>query len=445
MRSIRARLNTTLGVSLVLTLLIIGLMGSYGMRLVVEQWLLTRLDHDAESLLVGLTVDAKGRVALSSSFQDPIYRQPFSGHYYQIDSEHQRIRSRSLWDAPFQVPRAELGEVLTLRMTGPEGQLLLLRVAGYEKAGQVLNIAVAEDLTPLRVSVRRYQGLYLLFSLLVLILLLVIQRRMLGAGLWPLEVVRAQLAELERGQRTTLPETGPEEIEPLVTEVNRLLALLHQRVERSRNSLGNLAHGLKTPLAALQQLVDRAPLAGHPQLQGRFREQIATLQQRVEAELRRARLSGPGYQGSRVDLREALDGLVAVMGSLYRDRTLEIQLEVPAGLSYLADKEDLLELLGNLLDNACKWAGRRVRVSAQGGEALLLRVEDDGPGRSDGELARLRVRGVRVDSDSVPGHGLGLAIVQDIVEQFGGRLRLGRSDALGGFLAEVWLPMDGSP
>jgi signal transduction histidine kinase len=441
LRSIQTRLNLGLGLSLAITLLVIGLAGSQGMRLLVEQWLVTRLEHDAETLLVSLGADAQGQVALSPVLQDPVYHRPYSGHYYLVEGGGQRFRSRSLWDAAFEVPSLVPGQVETLRMTGPQQQLLLVRVAAYEKFGMVVSIAVAEDLSPLRDSVHRYQGFFLLFSTLALISLLLLQRHMLRLGMRPLQTVGVQLQALERGRRRELSEEVPEEIRPLVRQVNQLLRHLQQRVERSRNGLGNLAHALKTPLAAIRQLTERSPLDQYPELQQQLLGQVDALHRRVEAELRRARFAGGAYRGAAVDLGKELPALVEVLRMAYRERALAIDADIPAGVQYFGDQEDLLEVVGNLLDNACKWARSEVRLRVRRDDGLEIRVEDDGPGRSANERERLHQRGVRIDERGVPGHGLGLAIVQEIVDALGGELRLGRSEALGGFQVEVRLPL----
>jgi signal transduction histidine kinase len=441
LKSIQTRLNLGLGLFLVITFLVIGLAGSHGMRLLVEQWLITRLEHDAEGLLISLSVDAQGQAALNPVFQDPIYHRPYSGHYYLVEGGEQQFRSRSLWDAVFEVPRLTPGQVETLRMSGPQQQLLLVRVAAYEKSGMAFSIAVAEDLSPLRDSVRRYQGFFLLFSALVLISLLLLQRHMLRLGLRPLQEVGMQLRDLERGQRQALSEDVPEEVQPLVRQINQLLRHLQQRVERSRNGLGNLAHALKTPLSVIRQLTERSALDQYPELRQQLRDQVEALHHRVEAELRRARLAGGAYRGEAVDLGEELSALVEVLGMAHRDRNLEITADIAPGLRYFGDREDLLEVVGNLLDNACKWAAHRVSLQVCYGNGLEIRVEDDGPGRDAEEREQLLRRGVRIDEQGVPGHGLGLAIVQEIVDALGGELHLGRSEALGGFQVEVRLPL----
>ncbi|HSJ47338.1 MAG TPA: ATP-binding protein [Gammaproteobacteria bacterium] len=441
MKSIQTRLNLGLGLYLVITFLVIGLAGSHGMRLLVEQWLITRLEHDAETLLISLRVDTQGQVALNPVFQDPIYHRPYSGHYYLVDGGEAQFRSRSLWDAEIEVPRLTPGQVETLRMTGPQQQLLLVRVAGYEKSGEIFSIAVAEDLSPLRDSVRRYQGFFLLFSALALISLLLLQRHMLRLGLRPLQDVGEQLRDLERGQRQALSEAVPEEIQPLVRQVNQLLRHLQQRVERSRNGLGNLAHALKTPLSVIRQLTERSSLDQYPELRQQIRDQVEALHRRVEAELRRARLAGGAYRGEAVELGEELPALVEVLRMAHRDRNLDIEADIGQQMRYFGDREDLLEVVGNLLDNACKWAAHRVSLHVHYGDGLEIRVEDDGPGRDAQEREQLLRRGVRIDEQGVPGHGLGLAIVQEIVDALGGELHLGRSEALGGFQVDVRLPL----
>jgi signal transduction histidine kinase len=441
LKSIQARLNLGLGLFLVVTLLVIGLAGSYGMRLLVEQWLVTRLEHDAETLLISLSVGEQGLAALNPVFQDPIYHRPYSGHYYLVESAAQHFRSRSLWDAPFPVPRLLPGQIETLHITGPQQQRLLVRIAGYEKYGTAFSIAVAEDLSPLRASVRRYQGFFLLFSALVLASLLLLQRHMLRLALRPLQTVGAQLQDLDRGQRRELSEAVPEEVRPLVHQVNQLLQHLQQRVERSRNGLGNLAHALKTPLAVIRQLTERSPLDQYPQLQQQLCDQVDALHRRVEAELRRARRAGGAYRGEAVNLGTELPALVEVLRMAYRERSVQIEVDIPATLHYFGDLEDLLEVVGNLLDNACKWARSQVRLQVRHEQGLEIRVEDDGPGRTVAEREQLHKRGVRIDEQAVPGHGLGLSIVQEIVETLGGELRFGQSAVLGGFQVDVCLPL----
>lgn len=441
MISIQRRLGASLALIMIGVFLILGIGMSLSFRTLMEGYMLSRLEHDAESLLGALLLQPGiADIDLRAGRMNPVYQRPFSGHYYVISIDGRTWRSRSLWDQTLALPAVAVGETARLRATGPEDQLLLVHVAGFRKAGHDLSIAVAEDLSPIRAEVRKFQLRYGLFGALALALLLVSQRQILKLGLVPLRRTRMEIAEMERGERERLSETVPEEILPVVRQVNGLVATLRQRLSRSRNAMGNLAHALKTPLTLLGQIADRDDVFRDAATAAQMRDQVAVLRKLLDRELKRARLAGAAATGTRLDLRTELEALVAVLRQLYRERDLQLELDLPASLPLAADREDMHELFGNLLDNACKWARSRVRVRhVRSGDGLVIRVEDNGPGRNPEELADLDRRGVRIDEDAVPGHGLGLAIAQDIVQHYGGRLRLGRSADLGGFLAEVEL------
>ena len=229
----------------------------------------------------------------------------------------------------------------------------------------------------------------------------------------------------------------PIEIQPLVAEINRLIELMGQRLQRSRHALGNLAHALKTPLTQLLQLAERQPQDLRTELE-RPTRQVKIL---IERELKRARIAGGAAPGQRVLLKREVADLVDTLGKIYREKALRIDCHIPSGSLFPGDRDDLLELLGNLLDNACQWAAGRVRLSvAESDFCLSVSVEDDGPGCPPAHLDRLTRRGARLDEDR-NGHGLGLAIVADIVDQYGGFLRLGRSQDLGGFAARIEFPV----
>lgn len=441
MRSIQARLNSGLGISLLLVFVVLGIAMSYAFRTLAENYILTRLEHDAENLLVALVLRPRENpVGLRTERVNPIYQQAYSGHYYRVQVGDIVLRSRSLWDQDLRVPELPTGGVESIRMLGPEDQLLLVRIASYSKAGQQISIAVAEDLSPIRTEVRRFQIRYVLFGLVALALLLLLQRRFLRRGLAPLRATAEELDELERGRRQQLGEQVPQEVLPLVRQINQLLATLQQRLTRSRNAMGNLAHALKTPLTLLGQISDRDDNFRDAVMAAQARELVEKIRALTERELKRARLAGAIGSGERLRLGAELEVLAAVLRRLYRERDVQISIAIPDELSFAADREDMHELFGNLLDNACKWARSRVRVSAEQVDAgLRVRIEDDGPGRAPDELDKLNQRGLRIDEGEVPGHGLGLAIVQDVVSHYGGQLTLGRSAELGGFLAEVVL------
>jgi len=327
-----------------------------------------------------------------------------------------------------------------LHAAGPRNQNLLVLVRSFRKFGRPVTIAVAEDLSPIEADIRGFQRRYALVSLLVLLALVALQYYTLRAGLRPLERVRRELLRLQRGEIAQLGVDTPVEVSPLVEEINRLLEIMGQRLQRSRNALGNLAHALKTPLTRLNQLVDSRAMEACPELRTQLSDGVHNMREMLERELKRARLAGTAVPGQQFRLNEEIPPLVETLAAIYREKALRIDARIPPDAVFAGDREDMLELFGNLLDNACKWARDRVQLSVDEAPGLNFRVEDDGPGAPDEELDQLTRRGVRMD-EFTAGHGLGLAIVRDIVEQYGGTLHCGHSGKLGGFLVEVRLPL----
>ena len=435
MRAIKTQLSVGLVLSLVVMFLLQWLLVSMSIRYLAEQYVASRLEHDTESLLAALNLDAGGAVQLDTSRIDQIYQRPFSGHYYRVVFGAQALPSRSLWDQDLPPAVLEPGAHTVTHGDGPQRQHLLIRCAGYRKLRRALTLCVAEDLTSIDTSLRQFQWRYAGISLPVLLALLFVQQRVVRIGLQPLERARRELQFLERGELSMLDADAPEELRPLVLQINQLLDTLSLRLTRSRHALGNLAHAMKTPLTLLNQLADDARLHAHPELRNAMQAQLDALQRITERELKRARLAGAGRSGARVEFAAELDALIDTLRRIYRDKDLMFDVRVATGAHFPGDREDLLELLGNLLDNACKWARHQVRISVESGNELLLCIEDDGPGCAPQALDHLGQRDVRND-EQIAGHGLGLSIVQEIVEQYDGRLSFDRSEALGGFRVE---------
>ncbi|HXH02719.1 MAG TPA: ATP-binding protein, partial [Candidatus Competibacteraceae bacterium] len=406
-----------------------------------ETFVATRLEHEMDALLVVLSFDAENRPVLDEGRLIPVFRQPYSGHYYQLADEAGRtLRSRSLWDIELPWP-AGLGRSLQRDFQdGPQGQRLLVLARRLRVQDHELSVLVAEDFSDLEQGLARLRGVLLLAALALGAVLAPLQYWIVGRGLRPLQALRRDIQCLERGEIERLQAPVPSEVEPLVAELNHVLESGRQRLLRSRNALGNLAHALKTPLTVLGQLAGDCP---EPELRDELLRQTRQIGALMERELKRARIAGTAMPGQRVLLARELDDLCATLGMIYRARGLAFEVRADPATAFPGDRDDLLELLGNLLDNACKWARRRVRVSArEEGGWLRLTVEDDGPGCPPEQRELLTRRGVRID-ESRAGHGLGLAIVTDIVGQYGGRLRLESSAALGGLAAIVELPAGG--
>lgn len=440
MRSLHHRLALGLAVSLVLLAGAQWLVAGFAVERLLKQQMAQRLEHDAEDLLAALAPDTKGSLQLDADRIGGTYRRPFSGHYYEIhvgSAASPAFTSRSLWDAALPAGSGENGSYQT---TGPQQQPLLVLVRHYERHGQAVKIAVAEDLSGLNAGLATLRRLYGALTAAVVLLVLLVQAWTVQRSLAPLGELRRQLGALERGERERLDAPVPDEIAPLVTQLNELLALLVRRSRRSREALGNLAHALKTRLAVLVQAGEHPAVQGDAELRQLLGDTTEAMGAIVARELRRARIEGSPHPGQRSGVAAAAERLVHILPKLHGDKALHIDQHVEANLALAMDGEDLTELLGNLLDNACTWCRGTVRLDAarHDGEVRLV-IEDDGPGCAPDALPRIGKRGWRAD-ESRPGSGLGLAIVGDLVDGWGGRVEFDPSPALGGLRVTVRLP-----
>ena len=445
MTSLQTRLSIWLTGILLALFALAWLVTDMAPQQLTQHYVTARLENDGETLLAGLSRTPDGQLSIAARFVAPVYSRPFSGHYYIIRAGGDVLRSRSLWDYSLEVPSLPAGSSTNVsRIAGPQNQHLLVWQRRITLQGETVVLTVAEDLSALDADIARFRRYLALLTAVALIAVLLLLRPVVRGVLRPLQTIRRQLGQLERGERNRLDEDAPREIRPLVHELNALLERLGARLERSRSATGNLAHALKTPLARLQQIGEFESNALPPEVRGDLAQAVSDMRASIDRELKRARMAGGGVPGMRLRLDTELARLAEVMGRIHYDRELDIETELPPEQTYAGDREDLLELFGNLLDNACKWARRRIllRVEAAADGALHAWVEDDGPGGDPQTLARLTERGAKAD-EHVAGHGLGLAIVSDIVAQYDGQLAFGRSAALGGLSVEVTLPPAG--
>lgn len=441
MNSLGRQLRLGLAAGLLLLFGLVWWGGIQAIHSLTEYFVASRLEHDAESVLAAMRLDDSGRPLVRWRRIDAIYNQPLSGHYYQINfRDGEQVASRSQWDQRLEIPAFDPGTRGQWRMPGPAGQELLVWAAGYNKQGKIFSIAVAEDMTPLNQRLVRFEWLFLALVLGGTLLLFAGQQLIVRAALGRLERVREEMARLERGEVAALTTQVPAEVAPLVVQFNHLLGLFQQRLEHSRKGLGNLSHAFKGPINLLQQQLESDELAAHPELKAAMQQQLSRIRQLMERELKRARLAGSGISGGRFNAASEVPALVRVLRRMHQEKTLAFDCRVPESGPLPVDREDMLELLGNLLDNACKWARGRVRLRIEQHQALLIEVEDDGPGVSQEALASLAGRGVRID-ESVDGHGLGLAITKDMVKLYGGGIEFLLSPDLGGLMVRVRLPL----
>ena len=298
---------------------------------------------------------------------------------------------------------------------------------------------VAGDADAMAAEIGRFR--FVVFSTLAIfaVILAIGMAGLVRFGLRPLRQVRDALKRLERGEKASLEGEYPEEIAPLVDDLNTLLRSNREIVERARTHVGNLAHALKTPIAVLMN-----EARGEDPLAIKMRRQGAIMQDQIHHHLDRAQIAAQtNVIGALTPVAPVIEGILRVMRKVHEARAITIEDDVAPDLRFRGEKQDLEEIVGNLVDNACKWAANRVviraRSDAKAGESRLhLTIDDDGPGLPGKSRERALRRGARLD-ETKPGSGLGLSIVFELVELYGGTIRL--EDAVaGGLSAQVFLP-----
>jgi signal transduction histidine kinase len=259
-------------------------------------------------------------------------------------------------------------------------------------------------------------------------------------GLSPVNRLRARLAAVHAGRDRRVEGRYPSEVQPLVDDLNALLDHRDEAIRRAVAKAGDLAHGLKTPLAVLAHEAERAAAGGHPDLAGSIAEEVQRMRRQIDYHLAHARAAASGTTGGgRSAVADSAEGLARTLQRLHAARSLAIDVRTPREHVVAVQREDLDELLGNLLDNACKWARTRVVVSSTAAAGqVAVAVEDDGPGIAPALREAVMQRGVRAD-EAAPGSGFGLAIVRDLVELYGGAIALETSES-GGLRARLTLP-----
>jgi len=451
-RSLRLRL---LAGTLVWVLLSIAVAGWGLGRLfrdhVGEQFDATLATH-LDQLTAGFSVDEKGAPQLAAAPADPRLERPYAGLYWQIDrlagggatKAVGVLRSRSLWDTVLAVPSDLLadGEIHRHRIAGPDGKMLgiaerSIRVALPGDGGEpTWRLIVAADEELWREPVSRFDNtLWLALGILGLGLAAAVVVQV-SVGLAPLRSLRTALGDVRSGRTRHLDGDFPSELTQLVDEFNSVLAQNAEVVERARTQAGNLAHALKTPLSVMAN----AAAGRDDELALLVTEQVGSARRQVDYHLARAQAASGRLPGASTPLAPAIAGLVRAMQRLHagRDLTLVAQ-PLPPALAFHGDLQDLQEMLGNLIDNACKWASGRVEVAAfAAADEVIVVVDDDGPGIDPARRTEVLHRGVR-DDERIPGSGLGLSIVADLARIYDGRLSLGESP-LGGLRAELALP-----
>jgi signal transduction histidine kinase len=405
----------------------------------VERNFDSRLRVLLEGVVAGSDLTDDGTLALRPQLGEPRFDQPLSGWYWQIDDADGPLRrSASLWDEALPAIPVAGSQGITLDLVGPHGEPLrvLSRAIGLPGREQPFVYTVAGDRREIEAETERFNRLLVLglgTMLLGVVAAVLIQVRF---GLEPLRRIRRGLAEIRIGRARRLAGDYPEEIRPLANELNALLDHNEAVVERARTHVGNLAHGLKTPIAVLTNEASRS----RGSLAALTLRQTALMRQQVDHHLSRARaMATASVIGARCDVLPVLSDLQRTLTRIYAARAIAIEVACPPEAAFRGARQDLEEMLGNLLDNACKWARARVVATAEAkDDRLMVVVEDDGPGLPPERRSEVMQRGRRLD-ERVPGSGLGLSIVVDIAELYGGALSL-HETAAGGLRARLELP-----
>jgi signal transduction histidine kinase len=397
-----------------------------------------------EGLVAVSEIDAEGVPVLDRDLPDPRYQQPLSGWYWQIAGPEGPVaRSRSLWDQDLVLPPLDDLEAHHFEVAGPNGERLRVVARAFVLPGAhgPFVYAVGAATAAMEADVREFTT--------ILVWALVLLGTGLVTGVWlqvryglrPLRQIETELAAIRSGLLSKLDTDVPREIRPLAQEVNALLVHSADVLARARTQAGNLAHALKTPLAVLRNAAQEDVQNRTEHLAAAVMRQVTRMQQQIDRHLARARTAAATrVLGATARVRPVAEGLERTLARLYAERQVAISLDVPTDLAFRGEQEDLEEMLGNLLDNACKWGHRKVLLVARGeGDRLCVTVEDDGPGL-DGEARAVVLEWGRRLDESVPGTGLGLAIVRDMAELYGGTLELA-SSSLGGLAARLTLPL----
>ncbi len=434
------------------TLVLAGFLGLTGLALdrafrqgalVAEQ---DRLQTQIYMLLGAADLDRHGALVLPKALPEPRLSSPGSGLYAAVTDAASTVvwRSASMLGQSFRLPPApKLGVPYFQEITDARGQALFtlaFRVSWETRPDTVQDyiFEVAESEAGYERQVFGFRRSLWGWLAAATLILLAVQGVILRWGLAPLRRVADELLEVENGRRGELSGPYPRELAGLTQNLNALIHHSRSHLQRYRNALADLAHSLKTPLAVVRADLDSG---SDRRLREAISEQLGSMERTIEYQLQRAAASGRTAMTTPVPLARLTRRVLDALAKVYAERRLQLEADVADSLMFHGDESDLMEILGNLADNACKWAKRRVQVRASVPQpgVLLLEVQDDGPGIPGAAAKDLLERGVRADAQT-PGHGIGLAVVRELVEEaYHGRLRLDTAPT-GGLVASVEIP-----
>ncbi|AJQ93803.1 sensor histidine kinase [Gynuella sunshinyii] len=427
MYSLKRNLHFNLLLTISLPLIILISVLAYSFEKFILNYIESRLLHDADTIITALSLDDQQHWQLNSNALSDLYLRVNSGHYFVVKADDQTFRSRSLFDLDI-APSWQKNRCQEI-----DEQWYACMVS-LTKSDRPVNIWVAEDIRPIEQSQREIVLLVIAISTFTMMLLAYLQYRVLERGFSKLDTIRQMISSIHMGESKPDSQKLPIEIQPLMDEIERLLAQLEQRIQRSRNAVGNVAHELKRPLQRFRSLLEHLPT--DQETEGE--RILSEFHHIIERELKRARIAGMATPGRYAVLNEDIEQLIKIFNTLYPD--VKSSVSYPQQLVIPQDRDDILELLGNLLDNASKFARSHIYLSITiTPQGWIIVIEDDGKGVSESDLQMITNRGVRLD-ESISGHGLGLSMCHDIVNGYSGKMTFSVS-SYGGLKVEVFMPL----
>lgn len=421
--SLRWRLIIGSAVGVVLAVLLAGLFISNLYRVHTTARFESELDHHLDELIALTVIDRDGRPHVRQPLSDPQFHVPHSGFYWQVESAGHRVASPSLTGAMRLIPAD--GDRWSAGRAG--GEVLHQRSKRIRVAGRPVTVTIASAKEALDQQVGQFASDLALSMIAVGLLLLGGAAALVRFGLAPVRRLGEEVDRLRHGKIDRLDPRVPAEFAPVVERLNALLDGQAQLITRARTESGNLAHNLRTPLALIIDEAEQLRLAGHDDVADFLSERSAMMQRHIDYHLARAAAAGTRGAGTLTEVRPLLTQIIAAMQRLHADRNIEVEISVPAGLRLPCDPGDLAEILSNLIDNAFKWAARRITIV---GIPNCIDVCDDGPGIPADRREAVLTVGTRLDLNT-PGTGLGLAAAADLLRFYDGQLLLAESTSGG--------------
>jgi two-component system sensor histidine kinase PhoQ len=444
-KSLSVRLLLSAGLVLAAFFALASVVLEQGFRESAEQALKEKLQVHVYSLLSAAELKNSGDLSMPAGLPEPRFATPGSGLYGFIHS----TKKNPIWRSPSAIglnvtPPPELKAGNSAFLMAEHGRYALhyaviwKNVVGVERE---YIFTVTEDAQFVSNQVERFRKTLRVWLLALGLVLILIQLILLRWGIKPLRVIVKDLAAIEKGRKTHLDGDYATELEGLAGNLNAFINSERAHLERYRNALADLAHSLKTPLSILRGCADSFSANKET-----VKEQILRMDEIVEYQLQRAAAKGEHKTAGAVNLSAIVEKISASLGKVYIDKNITFEMAVPEQSLVYCDEGDLYEIAGNLMDNACKWCRNTVKVTVSLNQrkgrrnfAVLLEIEDDGPGIPAGKLAEILKRGVRAD-ENIHGHGIGMAVVYELISLLGGLLEGKKSEALGGMKWSVYLP-----